>query len=180
MVVIELVYRKGSTSQQPQPNKGVGAGEGGARVPRWKQKGAANKPMMARFNSFVPVTPWIASVNKIKPKRIRVMPKSKRSIFDKPEIFYRKKKPRPRSKRLRDVDEVDQEEIKLVLDMSPDGPTFAMLEAIMKAAREEEAGCANGIGKKKKKSTYEKLTKLLKSGIPGKHVKIRVGRFNSY
>ncbi len=110
--------------------------------------------------------------------------RSKRSIFDAPEITYRKKKPRPRSKKLCAVDEEEGEEIKLVLDMSPDGPTFAALESIMMAASEAfEAsggggrGAANGVkgggkrgkagGAAGKKGGYDQLTKLLKSGIPG-------------
>ncbi len=68
------------------------------------------------------------------------------------------------------MEEEEQEEIKLVLDMAPDGPTFAMLESIMMAAS-EAAAATNGIKKDggggKAKKAYDQLTKLLKSDIPG-------------
>ena len=52
-----------------------------------------------------------------------------------------------------------KEQIKLVLDMSNDGPTFKMLESLMAATA--------GPGKSGKAGGYEALNKLLSSGIPG-------------
>ncbi len=72
MVVIELVYRKGSQQQGPSGDAGAkwrqkhggGGGGGGGRGPSGS---------LPRFNHFVPIEPW--AVKKIKPRRIRVMPK---------------------------------------------------------------------------------------------------------
>ncbi len=51
-----------------------------------------------------------------------------------------------------------KEQIKLVLDMSNDGPTFKMLESLMAATSKGGGGAKGG---------FEALSKLLSSGIPG-------------
>lgn len=86
---------------------------------------------LPKVHHFIPLEPW--SVKKIKGKR-RVMNMGKN-----------------------DTNVKDKQEIKLVLDMSNDGPMFKMLESLMTAVN--GANGANG--------TYDALNKLLKSGIPG-------------
>lgn len=88
---------------------------------------------LPKVHHFIPLEPW--SVKKIKGKR-RVM------------NINNKNEPNGKDR---------SQEIKLVLDMSNDGPTFKMLESLMTAVN--GANGANG--------TYEALNKLLKSGIPG-------------
>jgi hypothetical protein len=62
-------------------------------------------------------------------------------------------------------DDVGEDEVKLVLDMAHDGPTFDALESIMRAASEAARKVKGGGGGR---GGYDALTRLLKSGIPGK------------
>ncbi len=80
MVVIELVYRKGSHAGSTTMGMGISGANAKAasasekRIPIWKQRQMAGlPPKLPRFSHFVPIEPW--TVKKIKPRRIRVMPK---------------------------------------------------------------------------------------------------------
>ena len=89
---------------------------------------------MPKIHHFIPLVPW--SCKKIKGKQKTM------SKFDKanegPSTKFKKK-----------------EHIKLVLDMSNEGPMFKMIESMMSG------------GKNGDKGAYEALNKLMKSGIPG-------------
>ena len=87
---------------------------------------------LPKVHHFIPLAPW--TCNKIKGKRRQVNIDGNN---DGPSSKYEKK-----------------EQIKLVLDMSNDGPTFRMLESML-AGGKGEAGA------------YQALAKLMKSGIPG-------------
>ena len=87
---------------------------------------------LPKIHHFIPLVPW--SCKKIKGKK-RVMGKIDTSN-DGPSTKFENRK----------------EQIKLVLDMSNEGPMFKMLEAMV--------GSGN-------KSAHEALNKLLRSGIPG-------------
>ena len=86
---------------------------------------------LPKIHHFIPLVPW--SCKKIKGKK-RVMKID--NTNDGPSTKFEKK-----------------EQIKLVLDMSNEGPMFKMLEAM--------------IGGGKNKEAHEALNKLLRSGIPG-------------
>ncbi|TRY61422.1 hypothetical protein TCAL_14991 [Tigriopus californicus] len=90
---------------------------------------------LPKVHHFVPIEPW--SCRKIKGKK-RVM-----NIGSKNDEAVITKKYEQR-----------KDTIKLVLDMSNDGPMFRMLESMMR----ETANSSNA---------YDALNKLLKSGIPG-------------
>ena len=94
---------------------------------------------LPKVHHFVPLEPW--SCKKIKGKR-RVMHIGGDGKNDGPSAKFKQ----------------DKDQIKLVLDMSNDGPMFKMLESMMAAADAAKNGT---------KSSYEALSKLLKSGIPG-------------
>ena len=87
---------------------------------------------------FIPLEPWEA-------KRIKGKKKRMKSVVDMNAASNNK----PGSKSNR------REQIKLVLDMSNEGPMFKMLESMLGSA-------ASGAGE-----GHEALKKLLKSGIPG-------------
>ena len=89
---------------------------------------------MPKIHHFIPLVPW--SCKKIKGKQ-KVM-NHERTKNDGPSTKFQKK-----------------EHIKLVLDMSNEGPMFKMLESMMSG------------GKNGDKGAFEALNKLLKSGIPG-------------
>lgn len=99
---------------------------------------------LPKIHHFVPLEPW--SCRKIKAKR--------RPVYNVTPCVDNKHRPglRPRIKQ-----PPKEEQIKLVLDMSNDGPTFKMLEALMAAVEDTASG----------KKSYEALSRLLKSGIPG-------------
>ena len=88
---------------------------------------------MPKIHHFIPLVPW--SCKKIKGKQ-KVMEPSQRN--EGPSTKFQKK-----------------EHIKLVLDMSNEGPMFKMLESMMTG------------GKNGDKGAFDALNKLLKSGIPG-------------
>ena len=87
---------------------------------------------LPKVHHFIPIEEW--SCKKIKGKR-RIMNKAD-STNDGPSQKFQKK-----------------EQVKLVLDMSNEGPMFKMLEQM--------------IGGKGNNSAHEALNKLLRSGIPG-------------
>lgn len=92
---------------------------------------------LPKIHHFVPLEPW--SCRKIKgKKRVMNMPKP-----EEPEM-----KPKLRQWKRKNT------EVTLVLDMSNDGPTFKMLENMMR----EMVGSKNA---------FDALDKLLKSGVPG-------------
>ena len=86
-----------------------------------------------QIHHFIPLAPW--TCNKIKGKRKEMHIDSTNTG---PSSKYEKK-----------------EQIKLVLDMSNDGPMFKMLESMLAGGKAGENGA------------FGALAKLLKSGIPG-------------
>ena len=95
---------------------------------------------LPKVHHFVPLEPW--SCRKIKPK--------KRYQLDRDKHGYTGQKPD-----IHGMFDRKGDQVKLVLDMSNDGPMFKMLESMMRT-----------VGGKNK-GGYEALSKLLKSGIPG-------------
>ena len=88
---------------------------------------------LPKVHHFIPLAPW--TCNKIKGKRRQMNIDNSNNG---PSSKYEKK-----------------EQIKLVLDMSNDGPMFKMLESML-------AGGTNG-----ENGAFGALAKLMKSGIPG-------------
>jgi hypothetical protein len=88
---------------------------------------------LPKVHHFIPLAPW--TCNKIKGKRKQM---NIDSTNDGPSSKFEKK-----------------EQIKLVLDMSNDGPTFRMLESMLAGGKGGENGA------------YSALAKLMQSGIPG-------------
>ena len=88
---------------------------------------------LPKVHHFIPLEPW--TCNKIKGRRKQMRADGKN---DGPSSKFEKK-----------------EQIKLVLDMSNDGPMFKMLESML------SGGGKDGLG------AFGALQKLMKSGIPG-------------
>ena len=89
---------------------------------------------MPKIHHFIPLVPW--SCKKIKGKQKVMNHENNKNTG--PSTKFQKK-----------------EHIKLVLDMSNEGPMFKMLESMMSG------------GKNGDKGAFDALNKLLKSGIPG-------------
>ncbi len=98
---------------------------------------------LPKIHHFVPLEPW--SCRKIKGKK-RVM--NIDQPHDQPKSAPRRRWKGPKKK--------EEDQIKLVLDMSSDGPTFKQLESLMAAAAAHNDDDA-----------FEALGRLLRSGIPG-------------